>query len=378
VTAAARGEVERLGRFVDAIVLDARAGTPPPLLHHLALFHARAAEVLATRRPEEAATAWVRAFAAWLALAGERSYLEALEASVLGPRPRPRPRPHPPSRAIAGDSRIDPAQVPLEWLAGVGARAQKAARDLAPAGQAALGVLARTEEAAKLSGADAALARQARSSAERHRTAAIEGALAVVGDALDEANVRGDLAAVGVGLLRKALPIWTWSARDAMVEHFVVDRVERIGWELYRARRWSDLAALLLPFGALFDSLALRITTDPSQIAYASGCAQMFVFLAEVERTLPRKLELAERAVKICPTHRNGRLVLASALCEEAMVRMRPMNARTPTAEVERVAALVARAEALYPQSSVLPEARKALEDLRPSVASPPSPGARP
>jgi hypothetical protein len=371
VAAAVRGEVEALGRFVDATALDARAGTPPPLLHHLAVFHARAAAVLAPRRPQEAATAWVRALAAWLALAGERSYLEALETSILGAPPR--------GLRDARDVRIEPGEVPIEWLVGIGAHAKDAARDLSPVGQAALALLARTEEAAKLAGADAALARRVRTFAERQRNAAIEAALAALGDALDEANVRGELATAGTDLLKRAVPVWTWSARDPMVEQFVVDRAERIGWELYRARRWSDLAALLLPFGALFESLAARIMSDPSQIAYASGCAQMFVFLAEVERTLPRKLEVAERAIKICPSHRNGRLVLASALCEEAMARMRPMNARTPAAEIDRVAALVVRAESLYPQSSVLPEARRALEQLRPPQApSAPSRGAGP
>ena len=163
VTAAARGEVAALGHFVDAIAVDVRARTPPALLHHLAVFHARAADVLAPRRPEEAATAWVRAFAAWLALGEERSYLQALEDRVLGPA----------AGASARDVRIDPGAVPLEWLAGVGARARESARDLAPAGQAALGALARTEESAKLAGVDPALARRASAVAERDRKSVV-------------------------------------------------------------------------------------------------------------------------------------------------------------------------------------------------------------
>ena len=55
--------------FIDALAM---TSCPPELLHHLALFHAKAATVLEHTVPESAATAWVRSLAAWLALAEER------------------------------------------------------------------------------------------------------------------------------------------------------------------------------------------------------------------------------------------------------------------------------------------------------------------
>jgi hypothetical protein len=91
----------------------------------------------------------------------------------------------------------------------------------------------------------------------------------------------------------------------------------------------------------------------------------MFVFLAEVDTHMPRRLAMAERAVQICPTHRNGRLVLASALCDEAIDSMRAMVVFARKDELERVQRLLERAESLYPQTSELAEAKVMLERVK-------------
>ena len=348
-------DVSRLASFVDGLDLPS---SPPELLHHLALFHANVATALEGTAPEQAAAAWGSSLAAWLALAEERSYLERLQASVLGDVART-PR--------STDVGISPERVPFEALAEVARRADRAARDLAPAGRAALLALARTNDAARTAGASTDVALRVRVEAERRRNAAIESALSVIGEGLDEANVRGELASSGRKLLLRAIPVWTWTSHDEAVEHFVVDRIDKIGWELYRARSWDALRQLLDPFRPMFDSLAARIERDPSQIAYAAACAQMFVFLAEVDTHVPRRLVMAERAVKVCPTHRNGRLVLASALCDQAIDTMRAMVLFARKDELERVQALLGRAESLYPQASELPEAKGMLERVKKS-----------
>lgn len=353
VSAAKGRDVTELARFVDGLVLKDCA---PELLHHLALFHAKAATALERTAPESAAVAWGRSLAAWLALAEERAYLARLEDSVLGDAAR---------RSRAEGVGIPPERVPLELVAEMARRAEATARDLAPAGRAALLALARTDVAARTAGASEAAARRVRAEAERRRNAAIEAALSVIGEGLDEANVRGELASSGRTLLLRAIPVWSWTSHDAAVEHFVVDRIDKIGWELYRARSWDALRYLLDPFRPMFDSLAARIERDPSQIAYAAACAQMFVFLAEVDTHMPRRLEMAERAVQICPTHRNGRLVLASALCDEAITAMRTMVVFARKSELDRVQVLLERAESLYPETSELPEAKGMLARLR-------------
>ena len=347
------GDTATLARFVNALVLRECA---PQLLHHLALFHGSAAVALEERAPDLAATAWVRSLAAWLALGEQRTYLVELTAAVVSGRD-----------ARTAAATLAPEQIPLELVADIAERASNAARGLAPPGRAALLALARTEEAGRLAGAPADTVKSTRKEAERRRTAAIETALGPVREALDDASIRGELATAGPGLLARTLDVWTWSTRDAAVETFTVERIETIGWELYRARSWDALRALLAPFHTLIESLATRIERDPAHLAYASVCAQMFVFWAEVE-TAPRKIELAERAVKVCPTHRNGRLVLSSFLGDQVLAMMRTMVVSARTEDVERAASVIARIEKLYPQARVLPEVQAMLERVKKSV----------
>src|SRR5262249_4847764 len=126
-----------------------------------------------------------------------------------------------------------------------------------------------------------------------------------------------------------------------------------------------SLRYLLDPFRPMFEHLAGRIERAPSLIAYAAGCAQMFVFLSHVDRHAPSKLALAERAVKICPTHRNGRLILASHLCDRAMETMRTMTVFARKSEIDRVEVTLARVESLYPQTTDLSEAKRMLDRVK-------------
>jgi hypothetical protein len=251
--------------------------------------------------------------------------------------------------------------VPLELLVVLGKRAERASRDLAPEGRAALLALSWVREAASLAGVAGEATARAEAAAERRRNGALDAALSAVGEALDEAHVRGSLATEGRPILTRALQVWTWAAEDEAVEQFVVERLSTIGWELYRARAWDALRFTFEPFRPLIAHFARRIEVDPSRIAFAAPCAQMFVFLTDIERDPAKKLELAERAVALCPSHRNGRLNLASLLCDQAMRSMNAMRLFVNQAELARVEALLARAEALYPQSTELPEAKAAL-----------------
>lgn len=356
--AAVRAALDRdaapLARLLDAPPM---TGRPPELLHHTALYFAKVAAALERAAPEAAANAWTRALAAWLALGEERAYLAALEKAVLGDAPK----------RAAADVTIAPEDVPLEIVADLGRRAEATSRDLAPAGRAALLALAWLPDAARIAGVSESVLRRAQREAERQRNAALDAALAVVGEALDEANVRGDLATQARDVLLRALEVWKWSDKDDAVEHFLVDRLGTVGWELYRARSWDALRHLLDPFRPVIEHLASRIEADPTKIAYAAPCAQMYVFLSDVETSAARRLEHAERAVRVCPTHRNGRLVLAALLCDQATIAMRAMVLFARRDDIDRVEALVARAEKLYPQSSDLGPAKAMLERVKKS-----------
>lgn len=361
VRAALDGDVSKLARLVEAAPMRDR---PAPMLHHVALYYGRVAKALEGFAPDAAANAWMRALAAWLALGEERVYLAKLEEGILGTDAARKPKPSAKANAVAG-ALIPPERVPLEIVADLGRRAEGASRDLAPSGRAALLALAWVGEAGRIAGVGPDVTRRAQQAAERKRNAALDAALAVIGEALDEANVRGDLMKNGRAILVRALDVWMWSGQDEAVEQFVMDRLATVGWELYRARSWDLLRSTFDPFRQMIEHMAKRIEQDPSKIAYAAPCAQMFVFLTDVEPYDVRKHELAERAVRLCPSHRNGRLNLASILCDQALSSMRQMVVFARRDELDRVEALITRAEALYPQSGDLPEAKAMLERVK-------------
>jgi hypothetical protein len=349
VLAAFEGDVAQLAQLLEARPM---RELPPAMLHHVALYYAKVASSLESAAPDAAANAWMRALAAWLALGEERTYLTRLEEAVAGDAK---------SAKLATSTLLEPERVPLEIVADLGKRAESASRDLAPSGRAALLALSWVDEAARIAGVSGDTSSRAQQAAERRRNAALDAALSVVGEALDEAHVQGQLASSGRALLLRALQVWTWAAEDEAVEQFVVDRLATIGWELYRARSWDALRYTFEPFRPLIEHFAARIETDPSKIAFAAPCAQMFVFLTDIEPLFAQKLALAERAVRICPSHRNGRLNLASLLCDEAIASMGQMILFASRAELGRVEKLLERAESLYPQSTELPAAKATL-----------------
>jgi len=347
VASALAGDVARLGRFIDTVPLPQCS---PELLHHLALFHSKAATALESTAPDLAANSWVWSLAAWLALGEERAYISRLEEAVLG------------SSTKSGG--IPPEKVPYELVNEIGRRADAASRDLRVSGTAALVALARGDDAARIAGLADSARQRLKVETNRRRNGAIESALEVIREGIDEASVQGDLTTKGRTLVLRAVAVWAWSGHDEQVEHFSIVQIERIGWELYRLRDWTSLRYLLDPFRPMMEMLAGRVERDPSQLAYAAGCAQMFVFMSDVDVNPVTKLAAAERSLKICPTHRNGRVTLASLLCDNAISLLRVMVVKKAE-EVARAEAMIARAETLFPGTRELPEAKKKLEEVK-------------
>ena len=118
-------------------------------------------------------------------------------------------------------------------------------------------------------------------------------------------------------------------------------------------------------------SHAARIERDSTRLAYAAPCAQMFVFRAEVAQTFDGQVELAERAVALCSTHRNGRLVLADLLIERGL---RVLDVAKPWATGDALAKAakdVRRAAELFPQLKRLPEAKQRLKAMGRDIDEP-------
>jgi hypothetical protein len=316
-------------------------GADPRLLHHLAVYHGRVADAWRARAPAASGELELRALAAWLALREERSYLGGLGRAVLG--------------QAAGDEAVRAAIDPAVWapLERLGTRALRGARRLSSASSAAFELLGRVTSACVLGGCSVGLQKQVEARAERLRAAAVEEALGPVGEALTEATAAGRLAERGPALMQHVALVWRWSAGDEHVERFAVDRAMPIAWELYRDDAgWQRLRLLLAPIEPLVDRLAGRVEHDRARLAYAAPVAQMMVFRAELAPSLDEQRRHAERAVALCPSHRNGRLVLAALLVQQASERLArgivlPDERARLRAELDRAAALYARTTGL-------------------------------
>jgi len=348
---AVAGDLEPLAALVET---ESPSNLSPELAHHVAVHFGRVARSVPESAFDVAVTAHERSLAAWLTLGAEARYLARLMTEIRGDEGGPS---GPASGAAAGErfavERIDE----VAWIA------ESAAPTLGRAGAAALAALSRVPAICERLPSER-LARRARARAESRRAQAIDLALEPVREAVAEATTR-DLPPRERGeRLVKAILVWAWAGHDALVEHFVVEQLVPIAWEVYRASQWEVLRALLAPFVPCVDSLAARIERDPiGGVAYAATCGDVLMFEAEAETTLDRQIAIAERLLRVCPTHRNGRLVLAAYLCDKATrIADQPFIGDAAAREAD---ALVDRAEALYPASKSLEAARAAIARAR-------------
>lgn len=328
----------------------------PVLAHHLALFHGQVADVLErSNDPARRASAEhprVRSLAMWLWLAEERQYVARLAESVAAG-----------ALATAELSRVA-ADAPYDAITRVGARARAGARELTEPARIALVVLSRIGDAATIAGVGEHVRNHATRIASQLRAAAIDDAIGRVDDAFEDASGREASGEELAAILADAAAVWRWSGNDEHVERFLVERVTPFCWDRYRERRWDELRGLLRPIQEPIEHLASRIERDPTRLAYAAPCAQMFVFRAEVAHSFDAQIVLAERAVTLCPTHRNGRLVLADLLIERAM---RTLDVAMPWATgdaLTKAADDVRRAAELFPGLKRLPEAKQRLKAM--------------
>lgn len=356
VERALEGELEALVTLLRPRRYD---GLRPSLVHHLALWHHAVAR--AAPPDAEAEEAWLHALAAWSALTTEGTYLRALAEAVAGD-------------ALATlDREAVALGAPSRLLAELEALGLEGAATLSNGASLALTVLARVPEALVWSGATAPSSSSGASSnaglashplareAKRRRRAIVEAALAPVNDALEEAQAKGQPGEPHLAAFAAAVRVWRFTQQDLELERFVVDQVIPIAWEIYNQKQWSLLRRLDATIAHLVDALAIRIGQDPDLFAYASRVAQMLVFRAELEARFETQLEIAERALALCETHRNGRLVCADLLSERALRRIEtaPLWDRKRAALESRVD--TRRAESLFPGLDRTKRAKEAI-----------------
>jgi hypothetical protein len=118
----------------------------------------------------------------------------------------------------------------------------------------------------------------------------------------------------------------------------------------------------LAPLLSVIDSLGGRIEKDTTRLAYAAACAQLFIFRAEIAVGLDRQIALAERAMTICATHRNARLILADLLVERARGVVGQSRWTIDQDAYRRAQQDLERAGQLWPSTRGLPAVKEELD----------------
>ncbi len=367
VDALAQARAGRVEALFPWLTLDGVAGRSGALLHATALWYERLAEAFGEAQRDARAAgsvddelaaaaehAWVRAFGLWLALAEERRSLSALGRRVAGAS---LPEGEAERLALGSATRL---------LDEAGEAARAGARELGVGAGVALRRLSLTPAACRVAGLSASEAAPRLARAERLSADAIDEALSPSVGALREAKLSSDPIRATIEPLRRIAQVWRWSGFDVAVERCAAEEVEALGWEVYRESRWSELRTLLEPCMSLLESLERRMLASPgAELAHRAKCAQLLVFRSEADMDPSREWVFAERALAVCPSHRNARLVLAHLACDRAIRRLDRATFLTIAADLSEAAGLVARAEELFPQGRRMEAARTKLVEAR-------------
>lgn len=362
VEEAARGRPAALAERLEPASL---AGLEPALVHHLALVW----EALARAHAERAELRWpsekratalaARALAAWAHLARERSYLDALARRVAG-------------QTAPGEAESIAREAGVDAVRRARSAALAGARERTATARVYLGALREGASIARWAGLDAEGSARLEAELERARSSVIEEVLAPLAASLAEAKAQGDEVRRGPALFADVAKAWTYCHEDVAIERFAVEQLAPVAWVAYRDPGWNSLRALFVPLEALLESFARRFDRPrhewtTTELAYAAPCAQTLVFRSELAEG-DRRLALAERALTICPGHRNARIVLAGLLLELAVTGLSQRGWLLEVAELDLARERLARAEALWPTHSQLEHARGRLRELEARV----------
>lgn len=178
----------------------------------------------------------------------------------------------------------------------------------------------------------------------------IDQSLESLRDAFTEARA----ADAGVGaaeeLSAKLRALWLWTGRSMHVEVFALEQLSPVAWHLSRAKDMPRLRRILAPSIELLFSMEARILREPVELlARAAICAEMLLFWAGVEQPPGEYTALVERALRVCPGHRNARQAMAQILCERAKTRLNFANAANHRNCIQEAAKLLEDARGLFP-----------------------------
>ena len=326
------------------------------LMHGLAVFEERVASALAGRDPLAADEARLRALG--FALRTEDDYLRDAARAVAGD-------------ALRGDDLDGVARAwRLHLLDEAAASAPRGAPRQTPNSARALRFLTRVSDAAARVHLplDAPRVVDAELHASALRRETIELVIQPLEHDLAEAMARDNDHARELDLMRAIVSVWSWTDRDPLVGRTILEVGVDLGWRYYQEKQWPALEGLDQHTRPVVDAFANRhIETDShrlesSELAYAAKIAQLLVFRAERSDELGDQIVHAEKALAVCSTHRNGRLVLSNLLAARALRALDQAPLIGRAAFVARAEADVRRARELWPEGSRLERATRRLE----------------
>jgi len=248
----------------------------------------------------------LRALEAWALLLSEQRYMMQLAERVAGVAL--------PRAELEGA--IDAAA--LERVIALGQRVTAGAEQRTTDARVALGLLRKVAAHAFPRDAAELPVRRIRAESARAVRQALDGALAMLTDRFAQAEADPDGLRIERVILGDAAQLYAWSEGDWYVALFALERAQTTGWSTYKAKQWPALGALCEALRPMVDDAAQRVESDPSALPYSSLVAQMLVFRAEMGSVLAVRITDAERALRLCDTHRNARVILADLLAERA------------------------------------------------------------
>jgi hypothetical protein len=345
------GDVQALDALLDA-PLD--GACPPRLLHHLALFFGSAADGARGRDAgaERVAALELRALDAWALLLTEQRYLMQLAERVAGVAlPR-----------AELDAAIEAAA--LERVLSLGQRVTGGAELRTADARVALGLLRKVETHAFPRDAAEQPVRGIRAESARLARNALDTALAMLTDRFAQAEADADGLRTERAILSDAAQLYAWSQGDWYVALFTLERAQTTGWSVYKAKQWPALGELCEALRPMVDDAAQRVESDPSALPYSSLVAQMLVFRAEMGNVLATRIADAERALRLCDTHRNARVILADLLAERATVTLDGTGVLGRDAAMIKARADLDRADQLWAGLPRVANLRKRLDQM--------------
>lgn len=154
--------------------------------------------------------------------------------------------------------------------------------------------------------------------------------------------------------------VWQWADRPLVLETQTLEMADHFLWAWNKADGKGPLKERTMRnLAPLVDSLATRIERDSTEMfAWSALCAQSLIFLSDDLLTQGDRVAAAERAVRVCPTHRNARSRLAFHRADAALTRI-ARNTRDGLEEADR---LLADGERLFPASPTVRNARERWE----------------